>query len=207
MLEFIKPQFNNLLKPAAKLLQKLHVRPDHVTVAGLALFCAAAWFVYKGNWHISLVLVILGSLFDGLDGVLARESGRKTTFGAILDSSCDRLTEIVLILGVLGYLICEPIFSFSKYVLPLKTRAWGVVFCYTAVTLSLMVSYIKARCEGAGVRCTGGLLQRTERIILLCFGLFLGERAMVFVLALLSGLGAVTVVQRLFEAYKNAQKN
>jgi CDP-diacylglycerol--glycerol-3-phosphate 3-phosphatidyltransferase len=205
MLESLKPRFNSLLRPLVRPLVKIGVHPNHATFAGILLFAVGSWFVYKGYWIVALVLVIIGSLLDGLDGVLARESGKKTVFGAILDSSCDRLTEILLIAGVLGYLLSAPLLSLKRDALTLELRAWGIVSCYAAITMSLMVSYVKARCEGVGVKCSGGVLQRPERLILLCCGLFFGPRVMVVVLAGLSILGAITVVQRFVEAYRGAK--
>jgi CDP-diacylglycerol--glycerol-3-phosphate 3-phosphatidyltransferase len=204
MLESLKPQFNRFLRPMVRPLAAIGVHPNHATLAGVLLFGIGAWFIYQGVWRLALWIVIAGSLLDGLDGLLARETGKKSVFGAILDSSCDRLTEILLILGVLGYLLGMPIISFGKNALSLETRVWGIVFCYLAVTMSLMVSYVKARCEGAGVECRGGLLQRPERLILLCCGLFSGPRLMVAVLAAISVLGAITVVQRFVIAFRGS---
>ena len=200
MLESLKPAFNNLLRPLVRPLAAIGLHPNHITLAGLALFCVAAWFVFKGQWMVALVLVIAGSLLDGLDGVVARETGKKSVFGAILDSSCDRLTEIFLIAGVLGYLLTMPMISFSKPGITLNLRAWGIVYCYGAITMSLMVSYVKARCEGAGVPCNRGIMQRPERLILLCIGLLIGPRVMIYILGGLSILGAITVVERIFQA-------
>ena len=205
MLESLKPAYNNLLRPLVRPLAAIGLHPNHLTFAGLALFGVAAWFVFKGQWILALVLVVVGSLLDGLDGVVAREAGKESVFGAILDSSCDRLTEIFLIAGVLGYLLAMPLISFSKPGISLTLRAWGIVFCYAAITMSLMVSYVKARCEGAGVSCNRGIMQRPERLILLWVGLLMGPRAMIFILGGLSVLGAVTVVDRLFQAYKGAK--
>ena len=171
----------------------------------MALFAVAAWFAQQGRWKGALLLVIFGSLLDGLDGVLARESNQKSLFGAILDSSCDRLTEILLLLGILGYLLSAPLISFNKEALSISERAWGIVFCYAAITMSLMVSYVKARCEGAGVACNRGLLQRPERIILICCGLFFGPRPMNWILCAIALLGLITVIERLFHAYKGAK--
>lgn len=206
MLERLKPSYHSILRPLVRPLVALGLHPNHLTLGGLALFAAAAWFAYKGQWIIALLLVIIGSLLDGLDGMVAREADKKTVFGAILDSSCDRITEIFLIAGVLGYLLSAPILSFSKPLLTLSMRAWGIVFCYTAVTMSLMVSYLKARCEAAGVPCNRGIMQRPERLILLCTGLLLGPRAMVFVLGGLSVLGAITVIERFIEAYRGTRR-
>jgi CDP-diacylglycerol---glycerol-3-phosphate 3-phosphatidyltransferase len=206
MIEGLKPFYNSLLIPLVRPLVKIGIRPNHLTIAGCALFIVASWFVYKGAWTTASLFAIAGALFDGLDGVVARESNRKTTFGAILDSCCDRITEIVLIFGVLGYLLTAPIISFNREHLSQVQRAHGVIFCYSAITLSLMVSYVKARCEGAGIACRHGILQRPERLILLFVGLVAGPRTMVWILAVITILAGITVVQRFVEAYKKAGK-
>ena len=92
-----------MLAPLVRPLAKAGVHPNHLTLGGLALFIAAALLAFTGHWKARHAgVTACGALLDGLDGVLARESGRATAFGAVLDSSCDRLTEIFLLLGVLG---------------------------------------------------------------------------------------------------------
>jgi CDP-diacylglycerol--glycerol-3-phosphate 3-phosphatidyltransferase len=202
MLEGLKPLFNSILRPLVRPLAGLGVRPNHLTIAGLVFAGVAAGFVYTGRWTTACVMTAAGALLDGLDGVMARASGRKSVFGAVLDSCCDRFAETVLIFGILGFFMVSPASSLDKEVLSMALRWWGVLFCYTAVTLSLMVSYVKARSEGAGVPCSRGLLRRPERVILLCAGLLAGPALMVWVLAAVSLLAAVTVLQRMFEAYR-----
>lgn len=189
MLENLKPIFNATLRPVARGFNSLGIHPNHITLSGLIFFAIAGYFSATDQWPLALLLVIGGALFDGLDGVLARESGKKSIFGAILDSSCDRLTEIFLLLGVLIFYCKHPLNGY-----------WGIVLCFTAASGSLMVSYVKARCEGVGVPCKSGLLQRPERIILLCFGLLLGPTAMFWILLGMSIFTSFTVVQRLLEA-------
>jgi phosphatidylglycerophosphate synthase len=205
MLEGLKPLFNSVLRPLVFPAVKIGIRPNHLTVIGLALFVAASWLIYKGWWTTACVVAAAGSVFDALDGVVARESNQKSVFGAILDSCCDRLTEIFLFAGVLGYFLTSPVIVLPEEPLSLSERAWGIVFCYSSITLSLMVSYIKARCEGAGISCNRGLLQRPERIILFCAGLLLGSGIMVWTLAVISLLAAVTVLQRFVDAYRGAK--
>ena len=206
MIESLKPRFNALLRPLVSPLAAIGVHPNHLTVAGVVFFSGGALLAQKGSWKASFWFVLIGGILDGLDGVLARETGRKSVFGAILDSSCDRLTEIFLLFGVLGYFLTAPIVSFSKASLSLRERAWGIIFCYAAVTMSLMVSYVKARCEGENIVCNRGILQRPERIILFCAGLLSGPRTMLWILCLISFFGALTVIQRFYEAYKGAEK-
>ena len=197
MLEGLKPAYTRFLLPLARPLLAMGLRPNHVTLIGLCFFCIAGWFSYSGIWIVAAVALIIGSACDGLDGLLARLGGKKTSFGALFDSTCDRLTEIALLFGLLGFYL-------SHTATPLHNP--GILLCYAAITLSLMVSYVKARCEGAGIACTGGLLQRPERLILLGLGLIAGPVAMVWIIGLLSALAGFTVVQRLAAARKAARK-
>jgi CDP-diacylglycerol--glycerol-3-phosphate 3-phosphatidyltransferase len=189
MLEGLKPLYNSVLRPFARFLMRFGIHPNHITIFGLILFMTAGYLSGIGRWYSALIFVILGATMDGLDGVLARESGKKSVFGAILDSSCDRLTEIFLLLGILAY-----------YIKGGLTNTWGIYLCFTGISGSVMVSYIKARCEGAGVSCSRGLMQRPERIILLSAGLLAGSGPMLWFLLALTIFASVTVVQRLFEA-------
>jgi phosphatidylglycerophosphate synthase len=206
MLEGLKPLFNSILRPLVRPLVRMGIRPNHLTLSGLCLTGGAAWFIYTGRWTTACIIALAGSLFDGLDGIVARESGRQSVFGAILDSCSDRLGETLLLFGVLGRLCTASAATLERVVFSLPLRVWGILFCFTAVAMSIMVSYVKARCEGEGVSCPRGLLQRPERIILLCAGLIGGPDVMVWVLAALSLLAAVTVLQRLCAGLQNIKR-
>lgn len=189
MIENLKPFYNRTLRPAALLFSKAGLSPNHITIIGVILFAVSGYYCYVGKWYTALILVIAGSLMDGLDGVVARECGKISRFGAILDSCCDRITEIVLILGIMLF-----------YAARAESGIWPVCLCFSSLSGSVMVSYVKARCEGAGVSCRRGIMQRPERLIIFCFGLLCGPEIMVWILAIVTFFTFVTVLQRLFEA-------
>lgn len=191
MLEPLKPFYNSTLRPAALLALRIGIHPNHVTIFGCMLFVAAALLAAVSRWYSALLTVILGSLMDGLDGVLARESGKMSTFGGILDSTSDRITEMVLLGGVAYYYLQRG---------AVDNVLSGTMLCFSALSASVLVSYIKARCEAAGILCSRGLLQRPERLILLCGGLLAGPRIMLWILGAITAAGAITVVQRLHQA-------
>jgi CDP-diacylglycerol---glycerol-3-phosphate 3-phosphatidyltransferase len=191
MLEPLKPLYNTTLRPVARLCLRMGIHPNHITILGMLFFVAAGILCSRNSWIGALILVITGSLMDGLDGVLAREGGKKSTFGAILDSSCDRLTEMALLGGLLVY------YQHSN-LLP----HYSPLLCYIALCCSVMVSYVKARCEGVGIACSRGLLQRPERLILLCIGLAAGPLIMVWILGIIALLGFFTMIERLVQAAK-----
>jgi phosphatidylglycerophosphate synthase len=132
---------------------------------------------------------------DGLDGLLANITGKKTRFGAIFDSSSDRITEILWFGGLLAYYCNAP--SIDRLCLFLT---------FIALTGSMMVSYVRARCEGVNVPCREGLVQRPERIIIVIVCLVAGPNFMVWGLAALSCASYATVVQRLTIAYTTCKK-
>jgi phosphatidylglycerophosphate synthase len=98
-------------------------------------------------------LILFAGLFDMLDGQVARIGKMKSSFGAMLDSVLDRYSELFMFLGICYYLISHHYFISS-------------LFAFTGMIGSMMVSYTRARAEGLGIECRGGLMQRPERIIL-----------------------------------------
>lgn len=189
MIESLRPLYNATLRPVARVFLRFGIQPNHVTILGLLLFVASGIAVALDAWISAVILMIAGSLMDGLDGVLARESEKTSRFGAILDSCCDRLTEMALLGGLLYYYQQHTLF-FSL----------GPILCFAALCTSVMISYIKARCEGCGISCGKGILQRPERLILLSVGLLAGPVGMLYILGGLLLLGCVTMVQRLVQA-------
>jgi CDP-diacylglycerol--glycerol-3-phosphate 3-phosphatidyltransferase len=190
MIEGLKPLYNASLLPFAKLFAKTNVPPNAVSFAGVLMSCPACYYAARGNWTVAAVLVAIGSCMDGLDGLLARTAGKITAFGAIFDSICDRFTEFAWSLGILIFYVRHPAY-----------RDLGVYFSFLALSGSIMVSYMRARCEAAGIPCSRGLLQRPERIIMLIIFLLCGPKIMIGGLLLISVLAYITVVQRICIAY------
>lgn len=192
MIEGLKPLYATILRPAIGIFVLLRIHPTHLTVLGVFVFAAAGWFVALDRWYAAAICVTMGALLDGWDGLLARETNQMTTLGAVLDSSCDRLTEIVWLGGLLYYFAARPAFG-----------AWPVLLVMGALTGSVMVSYVKARAEGAGVECRGGLMQRPERIIVLGVPLLIGPQAMVWALGITTALTYFTFFQRIAIVRRN----
>ncbi len=186
MIEGLKPFYERILRPALRLFVRIGVKPNDLTLFGVFLFGVSGWYCAQGQWWIATAFLIVAAFMDGWDGLLARETNQKSDFGAILDSTCDRITEILLFGGLLAYYAAQPV-----------PNAAGVYLCFAAVTGSLMVSYVKARAEGQGVQCRGGLLQRPERIILLAVFLVSGPTVMLWGIGALSVLAYATVLQRI----------
>jgi CDP-diacylglycerol--glycerol-3-phosphate 3-phosphatidyltransferase len=176
-----------LFGPVARLLERLNISPNAVTIFGAVVALSAGIMLALGYWEAAIVLIVISGLFDGLDGLLARQANRASPFGAFLDSVLDRWSDSALFCGLLIW----------------HTRAGlqlPAVLAAVALATSLMVSYVRARAEGIGARCNRGLFTRLERILSLLAGLILNQLTIALaVIALLSGF---TVLQRMYHTYK-----
>jgi CDP-diacylglycerol---glycerol-3-phosphate 3-phosphatidyltransferase len=190
MLENLKPFYNAALNPVARLFARINLHPNVITVLGVAVSSVAGYFCATGNWYAAALIVFAGSCLDGLDGLVARQTGKSTAFGAVLDSCCDRVTEASWFFGILYFYLHRPAYGNA-----------GIYLAFLAMAGSFMVSYVRARCEGANIACKKGLLQRPERIVVLVVCLLAGPVVMTWGLGLLSLVAYGTMVQRLIIAH------
>ncbi len=179
-------------------LARTGITPNGLTALGFVLNVIVGGVLAFGLLAPGAVLVLIAGAFDMLDGALARVTNRKTRFGAFFDSTLDRYSEAVVLLGLLV--------AFLRDVQgDADWRAWaGVVLCYLVMIGSLMVSYTRARAEGLGIDCEVGWLQRPERIIALGIGLLLPRALLLAVLAALAVFTQITVVQRMVHVRRAA---
>ena len=170
-------------------LAAIGLTPNGATVLGLLLSGATAAVLASGHLRIGGVLVALAGIFDLFDGALARVQQRKTIFGAFFDSTLDRYSEGLVLLGILLYTLTQP---------PSAAQAWTAALTYVAALSSLMVSYAKARAEGLGLECKIGFMARPERVTLLATGLILGGASWVlWTMAALALTSTLTALQRI----------
>ena len=180
--------------PVVRVLSKSGITPNALTLINLALNIVAAYVIATGHFLLGGVLVLVSGLFDLLDGALARFTKRSTKFGAILDSTVDRVSEAAILCGILIWYIRQEASL-------LKAELEVVLMLIFAVLIgSFLVSYIRARAEGLGWQCQVGLFTRAERFIVLAIGLLINQ---VFIaLCVLVVFVFVTVVQRLVHLRK-----
>ena len=175
-------------RPVAGVLAKMGVSPNMVTFAGLVGAGISAWLISEGMLWIGGVVMLLAGILDLFDGALARSTGQDSAFGALLDSVVDRVSEIVVLLGLLIH--------YAR-----ADSLEGTVLVYLAVGGSVMVSYLRARSEGLGIDCKVGIMTRPERVAALGFGLIVGHWlpvVMLIVLGVIAALTILTTAQRLF---------
>jgi CDP-diacylglycerol--glycerol-3-phosphate 3-phosphatidyltransferase len=172
-------------------LHRVGVPPDLLTIVGLVTTLGAAGLLAFGYQRLGGVVIIPASIFDALDGALARLGGKTTPYGAFLDSTLDRWGEIALYLGLLYY--------YSQRAARMET-----ILIYLTIAGSLMVSYTRARAEGLGIECRVGLFTRLERLLTLIAGLLLG--LMPWALGVLALFTNLTAVQRLWHVRQQTRK-
>jgi phosphatidylglycerophosphate synthase len=144
--------------PVERALVRARVSPDVFNYLGVAFGAASGVAFAQEELALGGWLVLFGGLADIFDGRIARARGIANSYGAFMDSTLDRFTEVFSFVGVAWYL------SGSRF---------GVAVSVLAISASLLVSYTRARGEAVGVTGTGGVMQRAERLVLLALaGLF-----------------------------------
>lgn len=185
--------FARLTTPTAKACLRLGLTPDVVTILGTVVAVAGALIFFPmGKLFIGTLVVWFFVLFDMLDGAMAREQGGGTRFGAVLDATCDRVSDGAVFCGLLWWI------AFGLHDKPL---AAATLIC---LVTSQVISYIKARAEASGLRGDGGIIERPERLIIVLVGAGISDfpfvawpPALPVAMWLLAAASLVTCAQRL----------
>ncbi|CAB4532171.1 MAG: CDP-alcohol phosphatidyltransferase family protein [Actinobacteria bacterium] len=185
----LKPAVTKLITPVASIALRLGITPNAVTWTGAVAVMAAALFFYpKGEFFIGTVIICVMALSDLFDGTMARISHKGSSrWGGFLDSTIDRITDSAILVGVSIYLINndDPL---------------AIVVVVTLVT-GILVPYIRAKAESFGIECSGGIAERTERLILSLAAIGFTGLGVPYIMAIgmwsLALLGTYTVVQRM----------
>ncbi|MCD4702048.1 MAG: CDP-alcohol phosphatidyltransferase family protein [Candidatus Aegiribacteria sp.] len=195
-LENIRNAGRKLLFPLVSLLAAIGMGPFSVTTIGLLMTAVAACFIWDGNFIAGVAFFIVGSILDAVDGELARRKNAESVAGAVFDSCCDRIGE-VLIFGALLAGKAGEAHHVMVYLVP------------AAIGGSFMVSYIRARAEGLDLSCSVGLFTRTERLVLLMAGLVAAglwdTQALVIMLIVLAAGSWFTAGQRFAKVIRDGR--
>jgi CDP-diacylglycerol--glycerol-3-phosphate 3-phosphatidyltransferase len=185
----LKPAVTRLITPVASFALRIGITPNAVTwVGAVGVVASALYFYPRGDFFIGTAFIAFFALSDLFDGTMARISkAGASQWGSFLDSTIDRVTDSAILLGVSIYLINndDPL---------------SFVVIATLVT-GMLVPYIRAKAESFSIECTGGIAERTERLIIALSAIALDGLGVSYVLPvgmwLLAVLGAVTVIQRM----------
>ncbi len=185
-----------LTQPMVRLLAKTSITPNALTWSGFLLILGAAALITTGHLFTAGWVVLIAGFFDILDGALARNTNRTTRFGAVLDSTLDRVSESVVLLSILVHYAGEQSIT-------------GILLVGLALIGSLLVSYIRARAEALGLECQVGLFTRAERVIVLALGLLLNQfdNALIIALAIIVVFSFFTVGQRLVYVWRQTKNS
>lgn len=197
MLNRLRAGAARVVGPLARFLLARGVSPDAVTITGtVGVVVAALWLLPAGHLLVGTLVIALFALTDMIDGVMARTSGRTSTWGAFLDSTLDRFGDAAIFTGLVLFLAG-------------RDERLGAGLALACLVLGSIVPYARARAEGLGMRADVGIAERADRLaVVLVATVAVGLGAPVVVLVVVLGLlalaSAVTVVQRMAVVHRQA---
>lgn len=176
------------LNPIVNFLAKKKVKPNYLTFSGFFLSIIPSIFYALDFYLQGGLFLLLFSLFDTLDGELARKTGNVSSFGGLLDSTFDRLQE--------GFIFGGILYSFRE-------NSFALILVFLSFLFSFMISYIRARGEGYNFSTRKGPMERTERIIYLGIISLFGKKIFFYSLFPFIILIFLTFLRRVFDLKKN----
>lgn len=199
-LDALRAPVYRIIDPTVRWMVRRGFHPNLITTFGFVCVVGAGYLYHLDHVRWAGFFVLLGGTWDIFDGQVARVSGMASKFGSFYDSTLDRISEIVVFVGLLSL--------YNSYGRELAD-VWMVYVIVAALGGSLMVSYTRARAEGLGLDCKVGLLQRPERVVLLglgslAFGLDFDGAVLKGVIVTVAVLTNLTVVQRIVWVYRKA---
>jgi CDP-diacylglycerol---glycerol-3-phosphate 3-phosphatidyltransferase len=200
-LESLRGGVYRIIAPLIDALVRRRVHPNLLTSLGFVATAGAGLSFHQHEVRLAGFLILLGGFFDILDGRVARLTDLGSKFGAFYDSTLDRISEIVVFLGILSL--------YNSYRQELGDV--GMIYLVMlAMAGSLMISYTRARAEALGLDCRVGLMPRAERVVLigaasLFFGTAWNGLVLKIVIGLLAVLTNLTAIQRIVWVYQHAR--
>ena len=200
-LEALRGPVYALIDPLIRWLASRRVHPNLLTTLGFLVTAGSGLAFHEHHVRWAGLLILLGGFFDILDGRVARITALGSKFGAFYDSTLDRISEIVVFLGLLSL--------YNDYRLQLGNV--GMIYLIMlAMAGSLMISYTRARAEALGLDCRVGPMPRAERVVLmgvaaLAFGESWGGLVLKGVIAVLAVTTNLTAFQRIAWVYRHAR--
>jgi len=185
----LKPAVTRVITPVASTALRLGITPNAVTWTGaVAVVLSALYFYPKGEFFIGTLIICVMALSDLFDGTMARISQKGSSkWGGFLDSTIDRITDSAILIGVCIYLINN-------------NDSLAIIVVITMVS-GILVPYIRAKAESFTIECSGGIAERTERLIISLAAIGFNGLGVPYVLAIgmwiLALLGTYTVIQRM----------
>lgn len=197
---FFRAIFIRLLEPFSRWLARVGVTPNAITVVGtLGTIACSVIFLARGWWMTGSLAIWGLTMFDALDGLVARVGGLSSRFGAVLDSTCDRFADAA-------------VFGAIAWYFAVHGQRWMLLAALLCLVLGSITSYIRSRAEAAGFSCRVGIAERTDRLIIVLTGTGLSgdpfhwPYLQAIALWLLVAASTITVGQRLATVYQQAKR-
>jgi CDP-diacylglycerol--glycerol-3-phosphate 3-phosphatidyltransferase len=184
-------RFKGLLDSAGRILNRLGITPNTLTMIGLAGNIIAALFLAQGKFLAGGLIALAMGPVDALDGTIARLRGEPSDFGAFVDSVVDRYSELIIYSGLLAHYIHV-------------NDSLMIILTFVATAGSFLVPYVRARAEGLGFEAKVGILTRMERFLILVPSLVLSIPWLgIGIVALFAN---ITALQRILSVQKQARE-
>ncbi len=192
----IRVYWDKGMSPVGRGLGRIGLSANVITVLGVLITLGGAYVVTQGRLLLGAILLTVAALFDVLDGAVAKATGSTTRFGALLDSTTDRLGDASIFAAVAWLYGVDPDVSDRRNLVVAGLALATMVFAF-------LVSYVKARAESLGFDCNVGFAERFERLAVMIAGLVFGIVPVTVVVLTLLTFG--TFVQRIVHVYAQAR--
>jgi CDP-diacylglycerol--glycerol-3-phosphate 3-phosphatidyltransferase len=191
----IRGLWDRVVRPVGRAIGASGLSANAVTTLGLLIQVGVAWAILDGRLVLAGLIAIGAALADGLDGAVAKAKGTTSSFGALYDSTTDRLADALYFAPIAWLYGVAPD-------IPAHDQPWVAAVAVVTLVASFLVSYVRARAEGLGFDCKVGIAERAERVILLILGLLFGF--LPIALSILGVLSIITFIQRVLHVRAQA---
>ncbi|MEA2476212.1 MAG: CDP-diacylglycerol---glycerol-3-phosphate 3-phosphatidyltransferase [Actinomycetota bacterium] len=185
----VRAGWDRLMRPVGRALGKSGLSPNMLTLFGVLLHAVIAVWIAQGRFLLAGLVAIVAAFSDAFDGAVAKARGMTSSFGALLDSTTDRISDALIFLPIAWVYGVQPDLASHNH-------PWVAGLAMGTLVVSFVVSYVKARAEGLGFDCNVGFAERAERLILIIAALILD--VVPVMLVILCAASIVTFFQRLF---------
>ena len=162
----VRAGWDKLMRPVGRALARTPLSPNAITLLGVGLQVVVTWEILEGRILLAGLLGIVSGFADAFDGAVAKAKNMTSKFGALLDSTTDRLAD-GMIFGAIAWL-----YGVSPDIAT-HDRPWVAALALGTLVTSFLVSYVKSRAEALGFECNVGLVERAERLVIINAGLIL----------------------------------
>ncbi len=192
----IRGAWDQFVRPVGRTIARSGLSPNAITVAGFLIQGVAGYLIVDGALLAAGLVAIAAGVADLLDGAVAKARGLDSPFGALFDSTIDRLSDALFFVPIAWLYGVDPDVAAHD-------EPWVAAVALTALLFSFLVSYVKARAESLGFDCNVGFAERFERLFIMIAGLVLGIVPVAVVVLTLVTLG--TFLQRMVHVYAQAR--